>query len=146
VVTTDAVTAAMAGRAGRSLVLVDLAVPRDVDPRCGDVPDVAVFDIAALRERVASHSPETAADIARAHELVSSEVRRVFLKLYPAASEAIVSRRPGIGVVFISGYTADVIVDHGVLEEDVLLLQKPFDAQSITAKIQAAIRAARNTV
>ncbi|MFI5055884.1 MAG: glutamyl-tRNA reductase [Actinomycetota bacterium] len=80
VVTADAVTAAMAGRAGRTLVLVDLAVPRDIDPRCATVPDVAVFDIAALRERVASHSPETAADIARAHEVVGAEVHRWVLR------------------------------------------------------------------
>ena len=76
VVTADAVTEAMAGRAGRTLVLVDLAVPRDVDPHCAAVPGASVFDIAALRERVASHSPETAADIARAHELVGGEVHR----------------------------------------------------------------------
>ena len=76
VVTADAVTAAMAGRAGRTLALVDLAVPRDVDPHCATVPGVAVFDIAALRERVASHSPETVADIARAHEVVGAEVHR----------------------------------------------------------------------
>lgn len=59
-------------------------------------------------------------------------------------SEAVRSRRPDIAVVFISGYTADVIVDHGVLEEDVIFLQKPFDAQSITDKIQAAIKAPKN--
>ena len=80
VVSTDSVTEAMAGRAGRTLVLVDLAVPRDVDPRCAALPDVDVFDIATLRERVASHSPETAADIARAHELVGGEVRRWVLR------------------------------------------------------------------
>jgi glutamyl-tRNA reductase len=74
------VTTAAAGRAGRTLVLVDLAVPRDVDPHCATVQDVAVFDIAALRERVASHSPETAADIARAHELVGAEVHRWVLR------------------------------------------------------------------
>ena len=80
VVTADAVTAATAGRAGRTLVLVDLAVPRDVDPHCATVPGVSVFDIAALRERVASHSPETAADIARAHEVVGAEVHRWVLR------------------------------------------------------------------
>ena len=80
VVTADAVTAAMAGRAGRTLVLVDLAVPRDVDPHCATVHGVTVFDIAALRERVASHSPETAADIARAHEVVGAEVHRWVLR------------------------------------------------------------------
>ncbi|MEP6759473.1 MAG: glutamyl-tRNA reductase [Actinomycetota bacterium] len=80
VLTADSVTAAGAGRAGRTLVLVDLAVPRDIDPDCAAVPGVAVFDIAALRERVASHSPETAADIARAHDVVGAEVHRWVLR------------------------------------------------------------------
>jgi glutamyl-tRNA reductase len=35
-----------------------------------------VFDIAALRDRIASHSPETADDIARARDLIGEEVRR----------------------------------------------------------------------
>jgi glutamyl-tRNA reductase len=76
VVHADAVADAMGRRAGRPLVLVDLAVPRDVDPAAGDVPGVTAFDIAALRERVASHSPETAADIEKARGLIAEEVRR----------------------------------------------------------------------
>ena len=76
VVTSGAVAAAMTRRAERPLVLVDLAVPRDVDPDAGLVPGVTVFDIAALRDRIASHSPETADDIARARDLIGEEVRR----------------------------------------------------------------------
>jgi glutamyl-tRNA reductase len=76
VVRADDVTAARAGRPGGELVLVDLAVPRDVDPACASVPGVAVFDITTLRERVVSHAPETADDIARAQELIAQEVRR----------------------------------------------------------------------
>jgi glutamyl-tRNA reductase len=76
VVKADAVAEAMGRRAGRPLVLVDLAVPRDIEPSAGAVPGVTVFDIAALRERVASHSPETAADISRARALIEEEVRR----------------------------------------------------------------------
>jgi glutamyl-tRNA reductase len=60
----------------RPLVLVDLAVPRDVEPACADLPGISVFDIVSIRERVATHSPETAGDIARAHELVAEEVAR----------------------------------------------------------------------
>jgi glutamyl-tRNA reductase len=76
VVTADMVRSAMDARPDRQLVLVDMAVPRDIEPSCVEVPGVALFDIAALRERVAAHSPETAADIARANELVRDEVRR----------------------------------------------------------------------
>jgi glutamyl-tRNA reductase len=76
VVRAEMVAAAMTSRAGRPLVLVDMAVPRDIEPSCTEVPGVTLLDIAALRARVATHSPETAADIAQAHEVVREEVRR----------------------------------------------------------------------
>jgi len=76
VVTREAAAAAMTRRGERPLMLVDLAVPRDVDPEAGLVPRVTVFDIAALRDRIASHSPQTADDIARARDLIGEEVRR----------------------------------------------------------------------
>jgi glutamyl-tRNA reductase len=76
VVRGDTVAQAMASRADRPLVLVDLAVPRDVEPACADLDGVTVIDIATLRDRIASRAPETAADIALAHDLVREEVRR----------------------------------------------------------------------
>jgi glutamyl-tRNA reductase len=76
VVRADMVRDAMASRPDRPLVLVDLAVPRDIEPNCVEVPGVSLLDITALRERIAAHSPETAADIASAHDLVREEVRR----------------------------------------------------------------------
>jgi glutamyl-tRNA reductase len=76
VVRADMLSAAIASRAGRQLVLVDLAVPRDVEPACADLHGVTVIDIERLRDRVATHAPETAADIARARDLVHEEVRR----------------------------------------------------------------------
>ena len=39
----------MTGRADRPLVLLDLAVPRDVDRRCGEIDGVTVFDLDELR-------------------------------------------------------------------------------------------------
>ncbi len=49
VVHTDVVRAAMAGRSGRPLVVVDLALPRDVDPGVAGLPGVHVVDLALLR-------------------------------------------------------------------------------------------------
>jgi glutamyl-tRNA reductase len=63
-------------RAGRPLVLLDLAVPRDVEPGCADAPGVEVIDIVTLRDRADDHAPQTAEEIGRAHELVAAEVRR----------------------------------------------------------------------
>jgi len=70
------VTSAMRARDGRPLVFVDLAVPRDIDPASGDIDGVTLLDIAALRDGVAAHSPETADDIAQAQRLVEDEVGR----------------------------------------------------------------------
>jgi glutamyl-tRNA reductase len=76
VVDAPMVADAMRGRDGRPLVFVDLAVPRDVDPATGDIEGVTLLDIAALRDGVARHSPETAEDIAQARRLVDDEVGR----------------------------------------------------------------------
>jgi glutamyl-tRNA reductase len=66
---------ALAGRTN-PLVLVDLAIPRDVEPACADLEGVTLLDIVALRDRITERSPETAEDIAAAHELIGEEVRR----------------------------------------------------------------------
>jgi glutamyl-tRNA reductase len=70
-----AVARATEGR-GRPLVLLDLAVPRDVDPEAAYVEGVRVIDIVALRERLGEHDARTAEGIERAHELVHEEVHR----------------------------------------------------------------------
>jgi glutamyl-tRNA reductase len=75
VVHREIVAQAMADRAG-PLVLLDLAVPRDVEPETAYLDGVRVIDIVSLRERLAAHDPATAGDIVRAHELVAEEVRR----------------------------------------------------------------------
>jgi glutamyl-tRNA reductase len=76
VVGRDALADAMRGRGGRPLALVDLAVPRDVDPAAGTLDGVRLIDIVALRDRIAAHDPSTAGDIERAREVVAEEVRR----------------------------------------------------------------------
>ncbi|MCW2741519.1 MAG: hemA [Blastococcus sp.] len=78
VVATDVVAAAMSGR-GRPLVVVDLALPRDVDPGVAALPGVHVVDLALLQGERAStpgrptDGPVAADDIAAAHALVESE-------------------------------------------------------------------------
>jgi len=58
-------------------------------------------------------------------------------------SAAVRELRPGIGMVFMSGYTADVIAQHGVLTPGVNFLQKPFDMNSLSEKVLEAVRASR---
>jgi PAS domain S-box-containing protein len=46
---------------------------------------------------------------------------------------------PEIRVLFMSGYTADVIAYHGVIEEDVQYLQKPFSVKTLAAKVREVL-------
>jgi glutamyl-tRNA reductase len=52
VLTPDLVAAAMAGRAHRPLFLIDIAVPRDVDPAVAAIPGVSLTDIDRLSETI----------------------------------------------------------------------------------------------
>jgi len=47
--------------------------------------------------------------------------------------------RPGIKVLFNSGYTHDTIVHHGVLEQDLHFLGKPFSAQALAHKLRQVL-------
>ncbi len=47
--------------------------------------------------------------------------------------------RPGVRVLFMSGYTSNVIVQHGVLEEGVHFVQKPFTRRDLARKIHEVL-------
>jgi len=47
--------------------------------------------------------------------------------------------RPAIQCLFMSGYTANVIAHHGVLDEGVLFLQKPFSISVLASKVREAL-------
>jgi len=46
---------------------------------------------------------------------------------------------PDLKLLFMSGYTADVIAHHGVLEEGVHFIQKPFFMKDLAAKVREAL-------
>lgn len=47
--------------------------------------------------------------------------------------------RPDINVLYMSGYTADIIAHHGILEEGVQFLQKPFTIESMAKKLREVL-------
>jgi CheY-like chemotaxis protein len=47
--------------------------------------------------------------------------------------------KPGLKCLFTSGYTANVIAHHGVLDEGVLFLQKPFSIKDVAFKVREAL-------
>jgi glutamyl-tRNA reductase len=68
--------AVAASRLDRPLVLIDLAVPRDIDPEVRDCPEIALYDMDDLQRAVARNlsGREAEADAARA--VVREEVER----------------------------------------------------------------------
>jgi len=48
----------------------------------------------------------------------------------------LLSLHPNIKRLFMSGYTADIIAHHGVIEDGVHFIQKPFPVQSLASKLR----------
>ncbi len=58
-------------------------------------------------------------------------------------AEKIQSRRPQTRVVYMTGYTDDMVVEHKVLEPGVQLLQKPFTKVELGMKVRATLDAGK---
>ena len=54
-------------------------------------------------------------------------------------ADAAAQRRPGLKVLFMSGYTENAIVHHGRLDPGVMLLSKPFRATELARMVRKAI-------
>jgi len=47
--------------------------------------------------------------------------------------------RPEMQVLYMSGYTNEAIMRHGVLDPDTLFIQKPFTLAALGHKVRAAL-------
>jgi glutamyl-tRNA reductase len=65
-----------ATRMGRPLVLIDLAVPRDIEPTVRDCPGIALYDMDDLQRAVARNLDERASEAHEALALLQEEVAR----------------------------------------------------------------------
>jgi CheY-like chemotaxis protein len=58
-------------------------------------------------------------------------------------AQAAASMRPGMAILFMSGYTEDAIVHHGRLDPGVRLLSKPFRRRDLAQKVSDALAQSR---
>ena len=61
-------------------------------------------------------------------EMNGRDLAKNLLSLYPRMKR-----------LFMSGYTADVIAHHGVLDKGVNFIQKPFSGKELAAKVREAL-------
>jgi two-component system cell cycle sensor histidine kinase/response regulator CckA len=57
----------------------------------------------------------------------------------PELTSRLVERRPGLKVIYMSGYTDDAIVQHGVLKPGIPFLHKPFTSETLGRKIREVL-------
>jgi len=62
----------------------------------------------------------------------------------PEVMRRVKQMRPDIGVLFMSGYTNDVTLRHGVSNADVSFIQKPFSSTELTHKLREALARAQD--
>ncbi len=67
------VEAAMASRKKKPLFLIDIAVPRDVEPACGDLPNVFLYDIDDLEGIVETNLAKRRQEAAIIEEMIELE-------------------------------------------------------------------------
>ena len=75
VVTPDILREAMKQRRGRPIFLIDIAVPRDIDPAVRDIDNVFLFDIDDLQQVVASNKQDREREIAKVQVIIEDELR-----------------------------------------------------------------------
>jgi glutamyl-tRNA reductase len=72
----DGLEQVMAEREARPLVLIDIAVPRDIEPGCREVPAVSVYDIDDIQKIVERNAGVREAEATRAERIIEDELDR----------------------------------------------------------------------
>jgi glutamyl-tRNA reductase len=66
----------MGQREGKPLLLIDLAVPRDIDPECREIEGVSLFDVDEVQAIVERNASGREAEARRAASILDSELAR----------------------------------------------------------------------
>jgi len=76
IVERDGLEHVMEVRGGRPLLAIDLAVPRDIEPACREIPGVSVFDIDDVQQIVERNASGREAEAKRAELIIEAELDR----------------------------------------------------------------------
>ncbi|MCX8053846.1 MAG: glutamyl-tRNA reductase [Armatimonadetes bacterium] len=76
IVTRRMVTDAISARRGRPMLMIDIAVPRDIEPSVGNLDGVFVYNIDDLQSVVDKNMVNRKAEVESAEAIIAQEVRR----------------------------------------------------------------------
>ena len=82
VIYAEAVNSVMANRP-KPLFLVDIAMPRDIEPEVADLPNVHLYNLDDLKEMVSENMQERESEVPKANAIIDEEVG-IFLDWYQA--------------------------------------------------------------
>ena len=54
-------------------------------------------------------------------------------------AERLTATRPDVKVLFMSGYSDDAVVRHGVMREEIAFIQKPFRSEALARKVREVL-------
>jgi PAS domain S-box-containing protein len=60
-------------------------------------------------------------------------------------AQSLETLQPGIKVLYMSGYTDDAIVRHGLLDQEIAFIQKPFTPEALTYKVREVLDASQES-
>jgi glutamyl-tRNA reductase len=76
ILTKARVESVMRGRRNRPLFIIDIAVPRDVEPAAGEIEQVFLYNIDDLQAAIQENIARRASEVARAETIVAEELER----------------------------------------------------------------------
>ncbi|MBI4863643.1 MAG: response regulator, partial [Candidatus Riflebacteria bacterium] len=131
------------------------AVSEDATPRSGTETLLLVEDepsVLTLGKRILEglgYTVLTAAAPVEAIRLVENHDGEIHLLITDVVmpgmngrqlADRLAAMRPGLKRLYMSGYTADVIAERGVIDSEVSFIQKPYTKQALSAKVREALK------
>ncbi len=113
--------------------------------------DESVLNLVRKNLEDLGYSVLAAANLAQAEELLGrtgADVRLLLTDVVlpeasgPEVHRALAARRPGLKVLYMSGYDRGQVISRGILEPGTAFIEKPFSNEELAASVRAALKRA----